>query len=55
VDGAADPAAEAVVAPPDVGDGGVFHGATGIDEFNFAQFRSSFEEVSLIYLVTFIN
>ena len=49
VDGAADPAADAVVAPPDVGDGGVFHGATGIDEFNFAQFRSSFEEVSLIY------
>jgi len=48
VDGAAaDPAAEAVVAPPDAGDGGVFHGATGIDEFNFAQFRSSFEEVDV--------
>ncbi|RLN12817.1 NAC domain-containing protein 43-like isoform X2 [Panicum miliaceum] len=48
VDGAAaDPAAEVVVAPPDVGDGGVFHGATGVDEFNFAQFRSSFEEVGV--------
>ena len=47
VDGAADPGADAVVAPPDVGDGGVFHGATGIDEFNFAQFRSSFEEVNI--------
>ncbi|CAN6201338.1 unnamed protein product [Urochloa humidicola] len=44
----ADPAAEAaVVAAADVG-GGVFHGgATGIDEFNFAQFRSSFEEVDV--------
>ncbi|CAN6163721.1 unnamed protein product [Urochloa humidicola] len=44
--GAADPVAEAaVVAPPaDVG-GGVFQG--GMDEFNFAQFRSSFEEVDV--------
>ncbi|CAL5048259.1 unnamed protein product [Urochloa decumbens] len=44
----ADTAPEAaVVAPADVG-GGVFHGgATGIDEFNFAQFRSSFEEVDV--------
>ncbi|OEL29628.1 NAC domain-containing protein 73 [Dichanthelium oligosanthes] len=45
VDGAADPAAEAAVAPPEVR--GAFHGAAAIDEFNFAQFRSSFEEVDV--------
>ncbi|TKW22812.1 hypothetical protein SEVIR_4G252600v4 [Setaria viridis] len=47
VDGAAgaEQVAEAAVAPPDVG--GAFHGATGIDEFNFTQFRSSFEEVDV--------
>jgi hypothetical protein len=52
VEGAAsaEQAAEAAVALPDVG--GAFHGATtGIDEFNFAQFRSSFEEVSLFYYI----
>ncbi|KAF8652042.1 hypothetical protein HU200_062985 [Digitaria exilis] len=36
----------AAVAPPDVG--GVYRGATGIDEFNFAQFRSSFEEYTQV-------
>ena len=35
-----------VVPPPDVA--GAFHGAAGIDEFNFAQFRSSFEEVCFL-------
>ena len=41
------PVLEGMVAPPpDVA--GAFHGAAGIDEFNFAQFRSSFEEVSFL-------
>lgn len=42
------PVPEGMVAPPpDVAVvAGAFHGAAGIDEFNFAQFRSSFEEVS---------
>ena len=42
------PVLEGMVAPPpDVAVvAGAFHGAAGIDEFNFAQFRSSFEEVS---------
>jgi len=39
------PVPEGMIAPPpDVA--GAFHGSAGIDEFNFAQFRSSFEEVS---------
>ncbi|XP_066378299.1 NAC domain-containing protein 75-like [Miscanthus floridulus] len=40
------PVPEGMVAPPpDVA--GAFHGSASIDEFNFAQFRSSFEEVDV--------
>uniref|UniRef100_A0A804R544 NAC domain-containing protein n=1 Tax=Zea mays TaxID=4577 RepID=A0A804R544_MAIZE len=50
VEEAADPPApEGLVVPPPPDVAGAFQGAAGIDEFSFAQFRSSFEEVSLFF------
>ncbi|KAL5651814.1 hypothetical protein ACJX0J_037272, partial [Zea mays] len=48
VEEAADPPApEGLVVPPPPDVAGAFQGAAGIDEFSFAQFRSSFEEVDV--------
>jgi hypothetical protein len=52
VEEAADlPAPEGLVVPPAPDVAGAFQGAAGIDEFSFAQFRSSFEEVSLFFFL----